>query len=29
LLCCQALEVQKYDCAPNALHVQHPVNAYN
>ena len=22
------LEVQKYVCAPDALHLQHPVNAY-
>ena len=29
LLCCRALEVQKYVCAPNALHLRHPVNAYN
>jgi hypothetical protein len=25
LLCCRALEVQKYVCAPNALHLRHPV----
>ena len=29
LLCCRALEVQKYVCAPDALHLRHPVNAYN
>ena len=29
LLCCRALEVQKYVCAPDVLHLQHPVNAYN
>ena len=29
LLCCRALEVQKYVCAPDALHLRHPINAYN
>ena len=29
LLRCRALEVQKYVCAPDALHLRHPVNAYN
>ena len=29
LFCCRALEVQKYVCAPDALHLRHPVNAYN
>ena len=29
LLCCRALEVQKYVCAPDALHLRHPVNTYN
>ena len=29
LLCCRALEVQKYVCVPDALHLRHPVNAYN
>jgi hypothetical protein len=29
LLCCRALEVQKYVCAPDALHLRHPLNAYN
>jgi hypothetical protein len=29
LLCCRALEVQKYVCAPDALHLWHPVNTYN
>jgi hypothetical protein len=29
LLCCRELEVQKYDCVPDALHLQHPVIAYN
>jgi hypothetical protein len=29
LLCCRALELQKYVCAPDALHLRHPVNAYN
>ena len=29
LLCCRALEVQKYVRAPDALHLRHPVNAYN
>ncbi len=28
LLCCRALEVQKYVCEPDALHLRHPVNAY-
>jgi hypothetical protein len=28
LLCCRALEVQKYVCEPGALHLQHPVNGY-
>ena len=28
LLCCRTLEVQKYVCAPDALHLLHPVNAY-
>ena len=29
LLCCRALEVQKVVCAPDALQLRHPVNAYN
>jgi hypothetical protein len=29
LPCCRALEVQKYVCAPDALHLRHPVNACN
>jgi penicillin V acylase-like amidase (Ntn superfamily) len=29
LLCCRTLEVQKYVFAPDVLHLQHPVNAYN
>ena len=29
LLCCWALELQKYVCAPDALHLRHPVYAYN
>ena len=29
LLCCRALEVQKVVCAPDALHLRQPVNAYN
>jgi hypothetical protein len=29
LLCCRALEVQQYVYAPDALHLRHPVNAYN
>jgi hypothetical protein len=29
LLCCRAIEVQKYVCSPDALHSRHPVNAYN
>ena len=29
LLCCRAHEGQKYVCAPDALHLRHPVNAYN
>jgi hypothetical protein len=29
LLCCRALEVQKYVYAPGALHLRHPANAYN
>jgi hypothetical protein len=29
LLRCRALEVQKYVRAPDALHLRHPVNAYN
>ena len=29
LLCCRAHEVQKYGCAPEALHLRHPVNLYN
>ena len=29
LLCCRAFEVRKYVCAPDALHLRHPVNAYN
>jgi hypothetical protein len=29
LLCYRALEVQKYVCAPDALHLRHPVTAYN
>ena len=29
VLCCRALEVQKDVCAPDALHLRHPVNAYN
>jgi hypothetical protein len=28
LLCCRTLEVRKYACAPDALHLRHPVNAY-
>ena len=28
LLCCRALEVRKYVCAPDALHLRHPVNGY-
>jgi hypothetical protein len=29
LLCSRALEVQKVVCAPDALHLRHPANAYN
>jgi hypothetical protein len=29
LLCCRALEVQQYVCAPDALNLRHPVIAYN
>ena len=29
LLCCRATEVEKYVCAPEALHLRHPVIAYN
>jgi hypothetical protein len=28
LLCSRALEVRKYVCVPDALHLRHPVNAY-
>ena len=29
LLCCRAIEVQKVVCAPDALHLRHPVHAHN
>jgi len=29
LLCCRALEVQKYVYALGASHLRHPVNAYS
>ena len=29
LLCCRALEVQKYVYALDALHLRHPVNSYS
>jgi 2-keto-3-deoxy-L-rhamnonate aldolase RhmA len=29
LLCCRALEAQKYVCAPDVVHLRRPVNAYN
>jgi hypothetical protein len=28
LICCRAFEVQKVVCAPDALDLRHPVNAY-